>query len=995
MSRLRQSTVRNLHSCIGAAAVDWAKYSAETRLRGYCFRRGISHLLSSGAARGAEALLTRFDYAVARLASQSGLGAHSIAQDASAVCYSVQPANSGQILEWSQFFIAVSHLISQGDSNWGAEKILLQCAIEYADESVVTQAAEAWLGADQCDWSWLRHIRRRVSAAAGPCARTLVFGDDEPSHLCIWSGRLVFCLDSGCQLVVMNETLEQPEFQYESVDYLEQISGIVTQRSDVLIFWSEASVWSWSPEWAGARRLASFSRQTITSVVVALAGRLVVCLSSGGVYLICPEDPVPTLLYEGEFVAQSGWCSPGGWLVYRLAEASDDEWSDTEDDADDEEDETEDDWEDDDCEEEEEDDGDEDDVDEWDDDDWDDEEDEGGRPEFLILKLGSAGTVDVAQVVCPDTDSAVRALLPLSDDRAICLRADGTLESWSLADGTRAANQMLAVRLQTDEAPIAVLNGHIVAWSLDGEVLLFDQITLEPKGSLDGHSDIISTVIEWGDEGLLSCGHDAEIRHWALDTLSCITVMKTDSPHGLVGLLPLSDGGLLSWGFNNYMTVWDVPTGSERGSLTGHTSSISEVVALPTGALASSVMFASDLKIWDLTRLGHDTPLDEHDDVIAFACRRGDQLVTGSHDQSLRVWNPHTGKHLRTFSGHTAPLNAGHWLDDHSFVSAAWDFESEDDESARADMIRWRTRTCDEQVRYVGHTDWIRDVEVLDQRRLLTWSDDGDLRLWDADTGRCEATLSGHQAAVRGGLSLNLERWLSWSEDGSLRLWQLSTGSCVGVVDTGFEYPFQATGLPDGRIVAWSDASKGSATVKVWSADSLTLVSSRSYGDHEVQSVTARAGLLWIRYAHGPIVSWDESTQEEQPQVWTASTVRLEHQAVWAQLNSRDSSTHQLGPFRGYGTTQKVLLEGPKDQELAWFADGSWSLHDLQADGLLIATCWNRLAILQLYRGAHRVGLYKVETEPDGVGTDREKLRYEGRVESSSKSKKTLIREDC
>ena len=47
------------------------------------------------------------------------------------------------------------------------------------------------------------------------------------------------------------------------------------------------------------------------------------------------------------------------------------------------------------------------------------------------------------------------------------------------------------------------------------------------------------------------------------------------------------------------------------------------------------------------------------------------------------------------------------------------------------------------QQHFVGHSDWIRGLELIDERRLLSWSDDHDLRLWDLESGRCLQRLTG------------------------------------------------------------------------------------------------------------------------------------------------------------------------------------------------------------------------------------------------------------
>jgi WD40 repeat protein len=58
----------------------------------------------------------------------------------------------------------------------------------------------------------------------------------------------------------------------------------------------------------------------------------------------------------------------------------------------------------------------------------------------------------------------------------------------------------------------------------------------------------------------------------------------------------------------------------------------------------------------------------------------------------------------------------------------------------------------------------------LEDGRILSWSIDGTLRLWDGNSVPL-ATLEGHQDTINGALALPDGRILSWSEDRTLRLW--------------------------------------------------------------------------------------------------------------------------------------------------------------------------------------------------------------------------------
>ena len=68
-----------------------------------------------------------------------------------------------------------------------------------------------------------------------------------------------------------------------------------------------------------------------------------------------------------------------------------------------------------------------------------------------------------------------------------------------------------------------------------------------------------------------------------------------------------------------------------------------------------------------------------------------------------------------------------------------------------------------------------------DESRILSWSVDKTLRLWDAATGEPIGPAMQHDGPVNGALLVADEsRILSWSDDKTLRLWDAATGAAIG-----------------------------------------------------------------------------------------------------------------------------------------------------------------------------------------------------------------------
>jgi WD40 repeat protein len=110
----------------------------------------------------------------------------------------------------------------------------------------------------------------------------------------------------------------------------------------------------------------------------------------------------------------------------------------------------------------------------------------------------------------------------------------------------------------------------------------------------------------------------------------------------------------------------------------------------------------------------------------------GQQLASGSDDNTVRLWDARTGKCLQTLEGHRFSV----------WSVAFWP----------------------------------------DGQQLASRSDDNTVRLLDARTGKCLQTLEGHRFSVRSvAFSPNGRQLASGSHDKTVRLWDARTGKCLHI----------------------------------------------------------------------------------------------------------------------------------------------------------------------------------------------------------------------
>lgn len=244
--------------------------------------------------------------------------------------------------------------------------------------------------------------------------------------------------------------------------------------------------------------------------------------------------------------------------------------------------------------------------------------------------------------------------------------------------------------------------------------------------------------------------------------------------------------------------------------------------------------------------------LTGHSDAVlsvAFS-PRGDHLISGSADHTLRIWNVDTGECGREFLGHTDKVwNVFFLPAAHTIVSASKDksvrlwevgqdmarrtFPSKTNRSLAVSpdgqyaltgnvsdgMIRvWELYTGRELRRLKGHMSWVLSIAFAPNgRQAVSGSADGTVRLWDVHSGRELHCLKGHTDQVWFvAVSPDSQQALSCSADCTMRLWDLRRGKELHCFDTFGGQVRCAAFSPDGhQVLAGSD----DGTIRLWDLD--------------------------------------------------------------------------------------------------------------------------------------------------------------------------------
>ncbi|MCC5614952.1 WD40 repeat domain-containing protein, partial [Nostoc sp. CHAB 5836] len=213
------------------------------------------------------------------------------------------------------------------------------------------------------------------------------------------------------------------------------------------------------------------------------------------------------------------------------------------------------------------------------------------------------------------------------------------------------------------------------------------------------------------------------------------------------------------------------PGGNLVRTLTGHNNSVLAVAIAPDGKTAVSGSSDNTLKVWDLQTGKEIFTLTGHNDwvrAVAIA-PDGKTAVSGSSDNALKVWDLQTGKEIFTLTGHNNSVLA---------VAIAPDGKTAVSGSADNTLKLWDLQTGNLLRTLTGHNNSVRAVAIApDGKTAVSGSDDNTLKVWDLQTGKEISTLTGHNNSVRAvAIAPDGKTAVSGSDDNTLKVWDLQTG---------------------------------------------------------------------------------------------------------------------------------------------------------------------------------------------------------------------------
>ncbi|KAF7637313.1 hypothetical protein Mgra_00003281 [Meloidogyne graminicola] len=276
---------------------------------------------------------------------------------------------------------------------------------------------------------------------------------------------------------------------------------------------------------------------------------------------------------------------------------------------------------------------------------------------------------------------------------------------------------------------------------------------------------------------------------------------------------------------------------------------------------------------------------DEH--VITCLKLRGDRLVTGSDDCTLRVWFVGTGECTQVLTGHTGGVWALQLSEDGKIA-----ISGSTDRTVRV----WNIETGVLMRCLNGHSSTVRCMSLCGNI-LVTGSRDCTIRMWNIEEGRCIRPFIGHLAAVRcvkfagssiisGGYDHKIHIWnadngtlehildghthrvyslhfvkernlvISGSLDTTIRVWNVKTGECLQTL-VGHQSLTSGMKLRGNKLIS----ANADSTIKVWNILDGTCIHTLAGPNKHASAVTGfkflENGMIATSGDDGTVKLWD------------------------------------------------------------------------------------------------------------------------------------------
>ncbi|KAF3060313.1 hypothetical protein CFAM422_011473 [Trichoderma lentiforme] len=309
----------------------------------------------------------------------------------------------------------------------------------------------------------------------------------------------------------------------------------------------------------------------------------------------------------------------------------------------------------------------------------------------------------------------------------------------------------------------------VVSGSVDETIKIWNATTGNCDESLEGHTGAVQSVAVLSDYQIVSVSHDQTIKIWDILTRACIMTLKGHDEYiTSVATGTFANGNIATGSGDATIKIWDSSTGACVQTLKGHIAWICSVAFLNS----QQVISGSDdetIKVWDIIT-GECVQTLRHTDSIWSLAIVAPGHVASASDDMINIWDVATGACIRTLQGHTDYIKSIATISPDQIVSGSHD----------GTIKIWDLAIGSSEKSFDSNSRLVQSTALsLDGRQVASGLTDDRIKVWDVETGACTQTLEGHSDFVTSIIFLKDGQIASASWDGMVKVWQVDTGACI------------------------------------------------------------------------------------------------------------------------------------------------------------------------------------------------------------------------
>ncbi len=246
-------------------------------------------------------------------------------------------------------------------------------------------------------------------------------------------------------------------------------------------------------------------------------------------------------------------------------------------------------------------------------------------------------------------------------------------------------------------------------------------------------------------------------------------------------------------------------------TLKGHTYRVNSVSFSPNGKYIISGSWDETLKLWQ-TESGEEIRTFKGYEYRVNAVDYspdGEFVVSGTSDNTFKLWRIQTGEIIRVFKGHKSNILTLAFSPDGNYIVSG---------SADNTLRLWDRREGKKIKKYKGHSDYVNDVDFSpDGEYFASASDDKTIKIWETSNKYSKKTLYGHKSFVTDiEFSPDGRYLISASADKNLILWDVDSGDTIRVFRGHTNKVNAVTFSSNGSYIASAGCD---TTVRVWETE--------------------------------------------------------------------------------------------------------------------------------------------------------------------------------